>query len=37
MGWVGLILRGNAWVVGMVLARLLEGDRKVPASASSAR
>lgn len=37
VGWVGLILRGNAWVVGMVLARLLEGDRKVPASASPAR
>lgn len=37
VGWVGLILRGNAWVVGTVLARLLEGDRKVPASASPAR
>lgn len=37
VGWVGLILSGDAWVVHTVLARLTEGDRKVPASASPAR
>lgn len=33
----GADLRGNAWVVCTVLARLLEGDRKVLASARPAR
>lgn len=37
VSWVGLIHRGNAWVVCTVLARLLEGDRKVLASARPAR
>lgn len=37
VGWVGLMLRGDTWVVWTVLASLTEGDRKVPASASPAR
>lgn len=36
-GGLGGADRGDAWVVHTVLARLTEGDRKVPASASPAR